>query len=223
MFLAGIGILHAPLALGTLQKHHPFDQHTPPFLPTITVMATKVTHTVSDTESDHHLNAGTLLSSPPTRHSEQRRSSSPTSDDSDSSFAADQEGVPLQQLSKKKKKKSRSRNLGPGFRPQSQGNGSDSEENVLYNRRSHEDGDEGGLVVRWSQDGGSPRSLNKLREKHRRRTGRNRRGNGDEDRIPGDLLFTPEEERRVVRKMDKYLVGFLAGLYMLSFLDRSNA
>lgn len=188
-------------------------------------MATKVTHTVSDTESDHHPSAGTPLSSPSTRHKPQRRSSSPTSDESDSSFAADQEGVPLKQLSKKKTK---SRKLRPGFRPESQGNENGSEENVLYNRRSLEDGDEGGLVVRWSQDGGSPRSLNKLREKHRRRTGRRRRGNagyrddGDEDRIPGDILFTLDEERKVVRKMDKYLVGFLAGLYMLSFLDRSS-
>ncbi|KAI5785573.1 major facilitator superfamily domain-containing protein, partial [Peziza echinospora] len=37
-----------------------------------------------------------------------------------------------------------------------------------------------------------------------------------------ELLYTAEQERRVVRKMDKYLVGFLAVLYMLSFLDRSN-
>ncbi|KAI9780246.1 MAG: hypothetical protein M1839_006806 [Geoglossum umbratile] len=34
-------------------------------------------------------------------------------------------------------------------------------------------------------------------------------------------LYTPDE-RAVVRKLDRRLVGFLAGLYMLSFLDRSN-
>lgn len=35
-------------------------------------------------------------------------------------------------------------------------------------------------------------------------------------------LYTPDEERVVVRKFDRRLVGFLAGLYMLSFLDRSS-
>ncbi|OBT43537.1 hypothetical protein VE00_06776 [Pseudogymnoascus sp. WSF 3629] len=35
-------------------------------------------------------------------------------------------------------------------------------------------------------------------------------------------LYTPDEERAVVRKFDKRLVLFVALLYMLSFLDRSN-
>ncbi|KAK2624529.1 hypothetical protein QTJ16_006479 [Diplocarpon rosae] len=35
-------------------------------------------------------------------------------------------------------------------------------------------------------------------------------------------LYTPDEERAVVRKFDRKLVGFVALLYMLSFLDRSN-
>ncbi|KAF2143735.1 uncharacterized protein K452DRAFT_224230 [Aplosporella prunicola CBS 121167] len=35
-------------------------------------------------------------------------------------------------------------------------------------------------------------------------------------------LYTPDEERRVLRKLDRKLVLFMAGLYMLSFLDRSN-
>ncbi|CZT42364.1 related to nicotinamide mononucleotide permease [Rhynchosporium secalis] len=35
-------------------------------------------------------------------------------------------------------------------------------------------------------------------------------------------LYTPDEERAVVRKFDRKLVLFLALLYMLSFLDRSN-
>jgi len=37
-----------------------------------------------------------------------------------------------------------------------------------------------------------------------------------------EFLYTKEEERSVVRKLDKYLVGGLAILYMLSFLDRSS-
>lgn len=36
-------------------------------------------------------------------------------------------------------------------------------------------------------------------------------------------LYTPDEERAVVRKFDKRLVLFVALLYMLSFLDRSSA
>lgn len=35
-------------------------------------------------------------------------------------------------------------------------------------------------------------------------------------------LYTPDEERAVVRKFDRKLVVFVAGLYMLSFLDRSS-
>ncbi|EGZ73553.1 MFS general substrate transporter [Neurospora tetrasperma FGSC 2509] len=36
------------------------------------------------------------------------------------------------------------------------------------------------------------------------------------------LRYTPEEEREVVKKFDRKLVLFVALLYMLSFLDRSN-
>lgn len=35
-------------------------------------------------------------------------------------------------------------------------------------------------------------------------------------------LYTPDEERTVVKKFDKRLVMFVALLYMLSFLDRSS-
>jgi hypothetical protein len=37
-----------------------------------------------------------------------------------------------------------------------------------------------------------------------------------------DQLYTPDEERAVVRKFDRKLVCFVALLYMLSFLDRSS-
>jgi hypothetical protein len=36
------------------------------------------------------------------------------------------------------------------------------------------------------------------------------------------LLYTPDEERAVVRKFDRKLVVFMAVLYLLSFLDRSS-
>lgn len=36
------------------------------------------------------------------------------------------------------------------------------------------------------------------------------------------ILYTPDEERSVIRKFDRWLVLFVALLYMLSFLDRSS-
>ena len=36
------------------------------------------------------------------------------------------------------------------------------------------------------------------------------------------MLYTPDEEKTVIRKFDKRLVLFVAFLYMLSFLDRSS-
>lgn len=36
------------------------------------------------------------------------------------------------------------------------------------------------------------------------------------------MLYTPDEERSVIRKFDKKIVLFVALLYMLSFLDRSS-
>lgn len=43
-------------------------------------------------------------------------------------------------------------------------------------------------------------------------------GNGESEM----LVYTPEEERAVVRKFDRRLVLFVALLYLLSFLDRSS-
>lgn len=37
------------------------------------------------------------------------------------------------------------------------------------------------------------------------------------------IYYSVEEERAVIRKLDRHLVLFLALLYMLSFLDRSSA
>ena len=42
-------------------------------------------------------------------------------------------------------------------------------------------------------------------------------------RVAGRLeIFTVDEEKAVVRKLDRRLVLFIAFLYMLSFLDRSS-
>ncbi|KAF3936056.1 hypothetical protein ABW20_dc0102876 [Dactylellina cionopaga] len=45
----------------------------------------------------------------------------------------------------------------------------------------------------------------------------------DSDMDETYLLFTAEETNGVVRRLDRYLVPFLALLYMLSFLDRSSS
>ena len=50
---------------------------------------------------------------------------------------------------------------------------------------------------------------------------------GDDWTEPGEIesfkLYTPDEERAVIKKLDRRLVLFIALLYMLSFLDRSSA
>ena len=45
---------------------------------------------------------------------------------------------------------------------------------------------------------------------------------GQRDSVASFELYTPEEGRRVRRKLDTHLVLFVALLYLLSFLDRSN-
>ncbi|MCJ1417749.1 hypothetical protein MMC32_004094 [Xylographa parallela] len=46
-----------------------------------------------------------------------------------------------------------------------------------------------------------------------------RQGNGRKDSF---MLYTPDEESKVLKKLDRRLVLFVAMLYMLSFLDRSR-
>ncbi|CAN9224386.1 unnamed protein product [Alternaria alternata] len=43
------------------------------------------------------------------------------------------------------------------------------------------------------------------------------------DSVQSYELYTPDEDRRVLKKLDRRLVAFMALLYMLSFLDRSIA
>ena len=42
------------------------------------------------------------------------------------------------------------------------------------------------------------------------------------DSVQSYELYTPDEDRAVVKKLDRRLVVFMAFLYMLSFLDRSS-
>lgn len=49
-----------------------------------------------------------------------------------------------------------------------------------------------------------------------------RRRRGSFETTQSYELYTPDEERAVVRKFDRNLVLFVAFLYMLSFLDRSS-
>lgn len=48
------------------------------------------------------------------------------------------------------------------------------------------------------------------------------RRRGSASTVHSFQLYTPDEERAVVRKFDRKLVLFVALLYMLSFLDRSS-
>ena len=42
------------------------------------------------------------------------------------------------------------------------------------------------------------------------------------DSVQSYELYTPDEDRAVLRKLDRRLVAFMALLYCLSFLDRSS-
>lgn len=42
------------------------------------------------------------------------------------------------------------------------------------------------------------------------------------DSVQSYELYTPDEDRTVLRKLDRRLVGFMALLYCLSFLDRTS-
>lgn len=52
--------------------------------------------------------------------------------------------------------------------------------------------------------------------------GRMRRRRASVSTVQSYQLYTPDEERAVVKKFDRRLVLFVALLYMLSFLDRSS-
>ena len=70
-----------------------------------------------------------------------------------------------------------------------------------------------------SDDEDSPREETAGARKHVRFQSGRRTSNST---VHSYMLYTPDEERRVIRKFDRKLVLFLAFLYMLSFLDRSS-
>ncbi|KAL2039976.1 hypothetical protein N7G274_007379 [Stereocaulon virgatum] len=59
-------------------------------------------------------------------------------------------------------------------------------------------------------------------EDAKERTGFRKIRRGSTSTIHSFMLYTPDEERSVIKKFDRRLVLFVALLYMLSFLDRSN-
>lgn len=59
-------------------------------------------------------------------------------------------------------------------------------------------------------------------ELDQKRTGAQKRRRRRGDSVASFELYTPDEERRVRRKLDTRLVLFVALLYLFSFLDRSN-
>ena len=197
------------------------------------IIATPATGSISthsfnpdeDADTGAHLPIDDYDGYAPDHHS----TTSGVSSDTESDFG-DEGGasVPLQRLSLKKRKPRPGMLVGIDG-----GRGTRS----VYDAEGAGGEVENELVVRWSGDGGSPTSFRKLRENHKKGLGREYRRGGGGGGGAGrgyeggggsgtggleELLYTPEEERRVVRKMDRNLVFFLAGLYMLSFLDRSS-
>lgn len=128
----------------------------------------------------------------------------PESDsDSNSRFTGEPDGYELRSLSR-------------SGRVAGVGGGDDAiqddagEHGALIARAQDSDEDEGDVVYDAFRESDEENSL-QLRRRRRRLRGRRK-----------EFLYTREEEKKVIRKFDWNLVGFLAFLYMLSFLDRSS-
>lgn len=125
----------------------------------------------------------------------------PESDsDSNSGFAGEQDGYELRSLSQ------------PGRMGDGDAAGQDEtgEHGVLIAQGRDSDEDDGDVVYDAFRESDEEDSA-QLRRRRRRLRGRRK-----------EFLYTKEEEKKVIRKFDWNLVGFLALLYMLSFLDRSS-
>ena len=83
----------------------------------------------------------------------------------------------------------------------------------------NDDNDYGHLSPWSSDDEGSFKEETEGFQKHVRFENGRRR---TDSTVQSYMLYTPEEERRVIKKFDRRLVLFMAFLYMLSFLDRSS-
>lgn len=71
-----------------------------------------------------------------------------------------------------------------------------------------------------SQDGYDPR-FNESEDEEKGSDFEKRRRESDST-VHSFMLYTPDEEKAVIKKFDRRLVLFVALLYMLSFLDRSS-
>lgn len=104
---------------------------------------------------------------------------------------------------------------------------------------SGQSGSDSDLDVEMGELGGESYELQSQSQSRSRHPGEKEEDGYDEDEEEGDergiygrrgsastvqsyQLYTPDEERAVVRKFDRKLVLFVALLYMLSFLDRSS-
>lgn len=129
----------------------------------------------------------------------------PESDsDSNSGFTAEQDGYELRSLSRFHR--TPAVDIGGGDR---QDYADEHGTLIARGRSSDEDDEIEGGVVYDAFRGSDEEDPSELR----RRRGRLRRK---------EFLYTVEEEKKVIRKFDWHLVGFLALLYSLSFLDRSS-
>lgn len=129
----------------------------------------------------------------------------PVSDsDSNSGFTGEQDGYELRSLSRP------GRVGGGGGGDGDAGQDDTGEHGALIARGRDSDEDERDVVYDAFRESDEEDSA-QLRRRRRRLRGRRK-----------EFLYTKEEEKKVIRKFDWNLVGFLALLYMLSFLDRSS-
>lgn len=128
----------------------------------------------------------------------------PESDsDSNSGFTGEQDGYELRSLS-------RPGRMGGGGDGDAAGQDDTGEHGALIAQGRDSDEDDGDVVYDAFRESDEEDSA-QLRRRRRRLRGRRK-----------EFLYTKEEEKKVIRKFDWNLVGFLALLYMLSFLDRSS-
>lgn len=171
---------------------------TPTTIPSPVELTPSATSYQADDDDDDD-DDGTSLHTPPEGDS-----------DSGSGFAGEQ-GYELRSLSRSGRVGSGG-DGGAGDDDDDDGAGHDGagEHGALIAQSRDSDEDEGDVVYDAFRESDEEDSA-QLRRRRRRLRGRRK-----------EFLYTREEERKVIRKFDFNLVGFLALLYMLSFLDRSS-
>ena len=125
-----------------------------------------------------------------------------------------------------------SKEPGPESQKQRDGSRSPEDKDAATARPLWDADDDGYEMAEMQKDG---RRLSDAEEEQVRLGAEEEEGDEDEERAPlahhrrrrsssvrSYKLYTPDEDARVRRKLDTRLVLFVALLYMMAFLDRSN-